>query len=194
MCRRASCSKQAWTASSASVYRRAETVRLDIGQWVTCVPLCSPSNIAEAAQFAIIKGMTTTAIEFEIDAGAAEYLPELHDELNKALAGHDLRRTEHQPPPASQTRTFGEANLAWIAILVALPAAAGATLNLADRMKLKPRVESLIAWAARLWKERDVRVHWHAHGKSRKPLDEATVHEIIEALSELAEQRRRAKP
>ena len=137
--------------------------------------------------------MTTNSIEFEIDASAAEYLSELHAELSRALPGHDLTRTEHQPPTAGGTRAVDPATLALIAILVALPGAVDTTLNLAERMKLKPRIEALIAWAARLWKERGVRIHWHGHGETRKPLDEATANEIVRALGELAEQRRRTK-
>jgi hypothetical protein len=120
------------------------------------------------------------ALKLHVDGPDAEAVAAELEAFSQAQFGDKAKRVQAGPQPQEGQRDG--LVLPLLALIVALPAAAVNTMTLADRIKLRERVQPLIALAGRL-KAKGTVVRLEAGG-GQKDLASMTPDQVIDAASD----------
>lgn len=120
-----------------------------------------------------LQGPQTDATAAELETFFAETL------------GANARREIHQPPSGGAGEKADP--IAVATLIVCIPGAVLATIDLAERLQIKQKVERLIALARREWRERGTRIWLRRRDAPPLALDEAQPAEVIDATDKARE-------
>ena len=132
--------------------------------------------------------MKKEEFEFRFDGPQAEADAQvLAGFLAKEFPDWHARVSRSQPPAKPPGTKDAALTVAIIALIVALPGALNDGLDLADRLKLTPKFERLIAWARerRARGQKNPFLALPPHG-TPVPLDQAKPAQLLDAVAALA--------
>lgn len=120
--------------------------------------------------------MTAKTWIFEFEQNDPERIAALQQKLREEFPDWTCAQTTLQSERRADSKALDP--VAVIALVLSIPPAIEASWDLVTRMKIKQRIDSLLAWA----KQRPGINS--SLGQSRVPLEQATTSELVEALHE----------